>query len=196
MNPLLLELPMPILTPRLQIRPRQIGEGAVLAKAIAESLESLKPWMPFAQEAPTAEKMEEHCRKSLADFIARTNFTLSIYDREGKVFVGSTGFHRPRWDVPAFEIGYWVHRDFEGQGMISEAANAVARYCFGHLRARRVEIRCDAENLRSLAVMKRLGFAQEALLRNEAVAMDGSLRDTIICARTDAEGLPALEVSW
>lgn len=195
-RPILIHVPMPILTPRLQIRPRQVGEGPVIAQAVRESLEQLKPWMPFAQESPTDEQMEEHCRKALAEFIVRVNFTLSIYDREGKTFIGSTGFHKPQWSVPSFEIGYWIHKDFEGKGFIQESTNALVRYAFDVFQARRVEIRCEAKNTRSLSVMKKLGFEQEGVLRNHDVAADGSLRDTIVTARVDTKGLPELKVSW
>jgi len=195
MNPILIDLPMPLWTPRLCMKPREVGEGAVINRAVCASLEHLKPWMPWAQKAPTVEESEEHCRRSVAKFILREDLTLSIYTRDGKEFVGSTGLHRANWEVPSFHIGYWVVAAFEGRGFITEAVNALTRYAFGVLRARRVEIRCDVENVRSLAVMKRLGFVQEGVLRNEGV-MGSAVRDTIVTARCDAEGLPALEVGW
>jgi len=195
MNPILIDLPMPLWTPRLCMKPREVGEGAVINRAVCASLEHLKPWMPWAQKAPTVEESEEHCRRSVAKFILREDLTLSIYTRDGKEFVGSTGLHRANWEVPSFHIGYWVVAAFEGRGFITEAVNALTRYAFGVLRARRVEIRCDVENVRSLVVMKRLGFVQEGVLRNEGV-MGSAVRDTIVTARCDAEGLPALEVGW
>jgi ribosomal-protein-serine acetyltransferase len=190
------EVPMPILTPRLMIKPRHLGEGKIIARAIAESLDHLKPYMPFAQAVPTEEEAEENCQKSIKDFESRTNFNLSIYDLEGKIFIGSTGIHRPNWEVRSFEIGYWVHKDFLGQGMILEAANAVTRYAFEQFKARRVEMRCDARNLGSFELMKKLGFVQEGLLRKDSLGVDGTLTDTIIAARCDLYGLRPLEVSW
>jgi RimJ/RimL family protein N-acetyltransferase len=195
MNPILLDLPMPILTPRLCIKPREVGEGAVINRAVCGSLEHLKRWMPWAQKAPTVEESEEHCRRSVAKFIVREDLTLSIYSRDRRTFIGSTGLHRVNWEVPSFHIGYWVVPEFEGKGLITEAVNAVTRYAFGVAGARRVEIRCDPENARSLAVAKRLGFVQEGIFKNDNV-LDGVVRDTIVTARCDAEGLPALEVSW
>lgn len=196
MNPILIDLPMPILTPRLCIKPREVGEGLIVNQAIRSSLDHLKPWMPFAQKAPTADESEEHCRRSLAKFILREDMTLSIYSNDLKTFIGSTGLHRANWDIPSFHMGYWVRPEFEGQGFVSEATNALTRYAFQVLRARRVEIRCDLENSRSLAVMKRLGFVQEGVLRNDDIQESGSLRSTIVTARYDTNGLPSLEVSW
>jgi RimJ/RimL family protein N-acetyltransferase len=50
------------------------------------------------------------------------------------------------------------------------------------LRANRVELTCDALNTRSAAVAERLGFVREARLRNEELARDGTLRDTLVYA--------------
>jgi len=196
MNPILIDLPMPIWTPRLCIKPREVGEGAILNRAILSSLEHLKPWMPFAQKAPTIDESEEHCRRSLAKFILREELNLSIYSRDRKHFIGSTGLNHTNWNVPSFHIGYWVAAEFEGRGLITEGVNALARYAFQVLRARRVEIRCDSRNTRSLSVMKRLGFVQEGIFKNEDVQESGLPRDTIVTARYDDSGLPALEVSW
>lgn len=195
-KPVLLDVPMPVLTPRLQIRPRFVGEGPVLTEAVRESLESLRPWMPFAQVEPQIENFEEHCRRALANFILRADFSLSIYDRSGGQFIGSTGLHRINWDARSFEIGYWVRASCEGKGFVSEAANALTRYAFQVFNANRVEIRCDSRNLRSLAVMKRLGFIEEGHFKNDDMGVDGKPRDTLITARTNMDGLPALEVSW
>jgi RimJ/RimL family protein N-acetyltransferase len=152
--------------------------------------------MPFAQKAPTMEESEEHCRRAAAKFILREDMTLSIYSRDLKTFIGSTGLHHANWDVPSFHVGYWVHPEFEGQGFITETVNALTRYAFQVLRARRVEIRCDSKNGRSLSVMNRLGFVREGVLKNEDVQTSGPLRDTIVTARYDAGELPALELTW
>jgi ribosomal-protein-serine acetyltransferase len=196
MKPILLDLPMPIFTPRLCIKPREIGEGSTINRAISSSLEHLKPWMPFAQTAPTVEESEEHCRRSLAQFILRENMALSIYSRDRTTFIGSSGFHHANWDVRSFHIGYWVAREFEGQGLMAECVNALTRYAFTVLKARRLEIRCDSGNVRSLAVMKRVGYVQEAFMRNEDLSAAGEARHTIVTARCDDQGLPDLEVSW
>jgi RimJ/RimL family protein N-acetyltransferase len=195
-NPLLVNFPLPIRTPRLLLKPRYEGEGTILHQAVEESFAHLEPWMVWVHGERGIERAEEVCRKSIADFASRTNFDLSIYDPGGVTFLGSTGLHRPNWSVPAFEIGFWIHAAHVGRGYATEAANALTQYCFGALGARRVLMTCDSRNDKSFAVMKRLGFAQEGLLRNEARGVHGELRDTIVCARVNLDGLPYLEVSW
>lgn len=195
-DPILRDFPFPILTPRLRIQPRYVGEGPVLHNAILESFDHLKPWMPWATGESTLAGAELHCRRAHAEFILRQNFVLSIYSRETGELVGSTGFHNPNWDVPSLHIGYWIRAREEGKGYITEAVNALTRYAFEVIGVRRLEIRCNANNPRSLAVMLRLGFQQEAILRSDERGTDGKLRDTVITSRLDAKGLPPLEVSW
>ena len=86
--------------------------------------------------------------------------------------------HRIVWSVPSFEVGYWIRTRFEGMGLITEAAAIIGKFAFDALHAQRVRIRCDAANLRSAAVPRRLGFTHEATLRNECRRGDGTLRDT------------------
>jgi len=195
-DPYLIEVPMPIRTPKLLIKPREKGEGRIVHQAVIENTEHLKPWMPWAQAIQTLEEAEAQCRASVIDFLARKDFVLSIYDYEGKEFVGSTGIHRPNWKVPSFMIGYWIAKKHEGKGLITESLNALTRYCFDVLEAKRVYLTCDSKNVRSLAVMERLGFHKEGLLRNDSRDANGEIRDTIICARYDLKSLPSLEVHW
>ncbi|HEU6455225.1 MAG TPA: GNAT family protein, partial [Roseateles sp.] len=56
---------------------------------------------------------------------------------------------------------------------------------FDTLRAQRVEIRCDVRNTRSRAVAERCGFELDGILRRDALAVDGSVRDTAVYSRTE-----------
>ncbi|MES2964932.1 MAG: GNAT family protein, partial [Bdellovibrionota bacterium] len=101
------------------------------------------------------------------------------------------------WKVPRVEIGYWIRKSREGQGLITESTNALTRFAFEVLKVQRLEIRCDSGNRRSEAVPTRLGYVREAVMKNETLATDGeSVRDTVLFARTSAEGLPPLVVRW
>ena len=48
MDPLLLDLPEEIVTQRLVLRPPRAGDGATMNEAIAETIEALQRWMPWA----------------------------------------------------------------------------------------------------------------------------------------------------
>lgn len=181
MNPLALDFPDEFETERLLIRAPRLGDGAVLNRAVCESLEELRPWMPWAQVAPNLEESEVVMREAAAKWLLRTDLMMPIFDKSGEM-VGSSGLHRINWEVPKFEIGYWGRTGFGGRGLITEAVIAVADFAFETLQANRVEIQCDALNLKSIALAKRAGFAHEATLRNYAHRAD-QLYDMMIFAR-------------
>jgi RimJ/RimL family protein N-acetyltransferase len=89
--------------------------------------------------------------------------------------------------VPKFEIGYWCRTKFEGRGYITDAVNGILRFGFEVMNARRIEIRSDARNAHSLRVAERVGLVREGVLRNDGIGTDGTLRDRVIFALTDAD---------
>ena len=183
-DPVLLDLPEQLETRRLVLRPPRPGDGAALNGVVLETIEALQRWMPWSVPTPTAEQ-SELCRKSAAEWIERKHFALLQFSRnEPGVLVGSSGMKAIDWNVPWFEIGYWVRRRFEGQGYVTEAAREITWFAFETLGAKRVEIRTDDGNKRSWRVAERLGFRLEGVLRNECREA-GGLRDTRIYAVTD-----------
>lgn len=196
--PALIPLPMPILTPRLIIRPPQAGDGPAFYAAINASREHLRRFLPWATSSHlTQDESENFVRLCHTKFLSRTDVAMALFDRKTQQLCGGSGLHRMDWSIPSFEIGYWVHKDHEGQGLVTEAVNAITRYAFNQLQAQRVEIRCETDNVRSRAVAERLGFERDGILRHDRRKIhSGDLTDTWVHSRLDTAGLPDLEVSW
>lgn len=187
LDPLLIDVPERLDGERIVLLAPRTGLGAELAVVITQSLSHLRPWMAWAQQAPSAESAELVVRRMLADFIARRDLCFHVYARKpdgnpGRL-LGGTGLHRIDWTVRKFEIGYWIRPEAAGQGFISEAVRLLTVLAFGPLDARRVEIRCDTENTRSRAVAERCGFELEGVLRCDSLAVDGTPRHTAVYAR-------------
>lgn len=194
-----LDFPMPIITERLLIRPPQVGDGAIINPAIVESIDVLKLHMPWARTLPSVEDSEEYARQAAANWILKKDeepyLPLGIFLKDTMEFIGGTGYHHINWDIPAFEIGYWLHSKHHNQGFITEAINAITRYAFLELKAKRIEIRCDIANVRSKKIPERLGFQLEGTLRNHRInPQTKALSDTVIYARINLDHLPELNV--
>ena len=170
-------------TERLLIRAPLPGDGAAVNAAITESLAELRPWMPWAQNGQSVAETETWVRESALRFRTREDLPLLLFRKSDGLYVGGSGMHNIDWDVPRFEIGYWIRTSLARQGYITEAVNGIAAFAFEHLKAERIEIRCDARNLRSAAVAERAGFTREACMRRQSRAPDGKLRDTLVFAR-------------
>jgi RimJ/RimL family protein N-acetyltransferase len=122
-----------------------------------------------------------------ARFAQRSDLPMFVFARatDGSTgrLIGGTGLHRFDWQVPRFEVGYWVRRSEQGRGLISEAVQTLVRFAFDALQARRVEIRMSSTNLRSRAVAERCGFTLEGVLRQDSIGVDGAPRDTVVYSR-------------
>ncbi|PKO19311.1 MAG: GNAT family N-acetyltransferase [Chloroflexi bacterium HGW-Chloroflexi-10] len=189
MEPILRDIPDSFETERLIIRVPRKGEGAALQQAIAESLERLRPWFPWAQEAGTVEERETFIRQKIAQFLLKEDILLGFYSKEeGGKLLGGSGLHVRDWKVPAFEIGYWIRTGYEGKGYVSELVEGVTRFGFEVVGANRILIRCDVHNIRSQAVARRCGYVYEGTFRNfERRHHNGELTDMIYFAMTRSD---------
>jgi len=184
MDPLFIDFPEEFTTERLLIRIPRPGDGQAVYQAIRSSMKDLRPWMPFVRKEQTEEEVELNIRQAHINFLKRDDLRLLVFLKETGELVASSGLHRINWSVPKFEIGYWIDSRFSGQGFMSEAVEGITEFAFQELKARRVEIRCDAKNVKSRAIPERLGFTLEATLINDDVSVDGKeLRDTCIYSK-------------
>ena len=187
MKPILRDFPDHFESARLLIRGPRPGDGPELNAAVTDSLAELKPWMPWAQKPPTLEESEENARRGHARFLTREDLWLLLFLKGTNTMVGGSGLHRINWDVPGFEIGYWVRTPYAGQGYITEAVATITDFAFEELAARRVFIKCDAKNARSAAVARRLDFPFEGTLHCDKRDHFGNLRDTLVFAKVRKE---------
>ncbi|MDT0122537.1 GNAT family N-acetyltransferase [Paenibacillus sp. RRE4] len=182
-DPMMLDFPESFDTERLTIRSPQWGDGADVNEAIRESVEELRPWLPFAENIPSLEESEVTVRKARLRFLERSDLMLHLRDKATDEFVGSSGLHRMDWNARSFEIGYWVRTSRSGEGLVTEAVRGIEKFAIVHLQANRLEIRCDARNVRSASVAKRLGYTQEGILRRIKQDRTGAWVDTIIFSK-------------
>ena len=104
MDPLLIEVPERIETERLILRCPRPGDGPTVNEAERETLQELKPWMPWAQTAKSLDESESYCRRMQARYLLREDLVMFIFERdvlgrEGR-FLGGTGLHRIDWSLP------------------------------------------------------------------------------------------------
>lgn len=187
MQPILHDFDDVIETQRLLLRGPRPGDGKELRAAISDSINELKEWMPWATGIPTEEEAEENVRNAFLKFLKREDLRLNIYLKGTETLVGCSGLHRIDWSVPKFEIGYWCRTTHTRQGYIREAVEAIERFSFETLKAKRLEIRCDPLNIRSRRIPEVLGYQLEGTFRNDDRSTNGELRDTMIFAKTDTD---------
>ncbi len=133
---------------------------------------------PASRRQKAGERLtEEACR----DYIKRCQNEdyqgLLICDSINKNIVGVANFSQIFYR--AFQnayLGYYVDVEFAGQGLMLEGVGLAIDYAFDTLGLHRVEANIQPENMASISLVKRLGFAKEGFSRRY-LKVDGEWRD-------------------
>jgi ribosomal-protein-serine acetyltransferase len=140
----------------------------------------LERWMPWVEH--------EHEPADVLPFIRGTR--QQIADNDGmqtaivapdRRIVGMVGFHSIDWMNRKSSIGYWLARDEQGRGTMTEAVRAHVDHAFATWRLNRILIQAAVENARSRAIPERLGFREEGVLR-QVERVGGRMLDGVVYA--------------
>ncbi|REE94538.1 RimJ/RimL family protein N-acetyltransferase [Paenibacillus taihuensis] len=184
MDPIMMDFPDEFHTERLWIRMPRPGDGRAAFEAVNASLDELKPWMKWAQNELSEYDAELGMRESHIKFLSREKLRFLVFLRSTGQFVAATSLHSIDWEVRKFEIGYWIDTRLSGNGYMLEAVRGLCEFAFNQLNARRLEIRCDTTNSKSIKIPERLQFELEGTFRADDVSADGTeLRDTYLFAK-------------
>jgi RimJ/RimL family protein N-acetyltransferase len=170
-------------TERLYLRVAVADDAPVVHAAVIASWTELSRVLDWAQGAqPTIQETIERIDNRKARFEDRSEFNFSIFEKRAGTFIGNCWLCQFDWTVPRGEIGYWCATNKVGHGYITEAVLALTEFAWS-LGLVRVEIRCDAKNLRSRAVAQRAGFALDGVLKNDCRTPQGALQDICVFAQ-------------
>ncbi|MGH8430001.1 MAG: GNAT family N-acetyltransferase [Solimonas sp.] len=169
-------------TERLSLRDAVPEDLTAVHAALVASWSELTLYLQFAQGPPptlqrTVEMIDDANRSGLIIFY--------IFEKRTGAFIGNCWLAGLDWTIPRGEIAYWCDINQVGHGYITEAVRAVTEFAWS-LGLVRIELRCDARNLRSQAVAERAGYVLEGILRNESRTPQGALRDTCLFAQVVA----------
>jgi ribosomal-protein-serine acetyltransferase len=140
----------------VELRNWRVEDAEAQARAIEESLEHLRPWMPWAADEPKPLELRvAMLREWEAERLAGTGEYFAVW--LGGEVVGSSGLHR-RIGTGGVEIGYWIHPAYTRRGLATEVARQLCERAFADPGIDRVEIHHDRANVASGGVPRKLGF--------------------------------------
>ena len=177
----------PIRTERLLLRPLRAADAPLCFEAIEESRAHLGQWLAWIPNVRRVADLAYSYESGEFDWAHGIDFRVAIFSADGRRYLGHCGLHYPDWEVRSFEIGYWLRVSATGHGYMREAVGGLTRFAFEELKARRVEIRCDPNNVPSSRVAEMNGYRLEGRLRNARLTPAGDLRDTLVYGMTDGD---------
>jgi RimJ/RimL family protein N-acetyltransferase len=110
----------------------------------------------------------------------------AIADPVSDVMLGNVSVFR-LGSAAGNEVGYWMHPDARGKGLMTAAVRRVVRHAFDELGCRRLYLRASAGNTASRYVAERAGFRHVGTDRSANVLRDGTFEDLLIFDLLDTD---------
>ncbi len=89
----------------------------------------------------------------------------ALTEKNNDKIIGRIGLHGLKNVHNRSEIGYWLAKEFWGQGIIGEAIQMMLKVGFKDLKLRRIHAYTFVYNQASIRVLEKLGFTNEGLHR-------------------------------
>jgi len=142
------------------LRRLRAEDAGALFDAVTESLDELRPWMPWAADYGRA-SAEEYLAGSVRDWDEGTayNYAIATVVPGGSALAGIIGL-MSRCGPGGLEIGYWVRSAYTGRGLATAATAALVGQAFGLPGVDWVEIVHDELNVASGQIPRKLGFTE------------------------------------
>lgn len=161
-----------------------------LFQVLEESLEHLRPWVPW---------VAEHSRQRTADFLAARPEAWASGEAysyaivlDGAIVGAGVLFRHEDTPAGCLEVGYWLHPAATGRGVATRTARALVEQAFQLPGVEGVEIVHDPANHASGAVPARLGFTERLRRPAEILAPAETGEDQIWrLTRAEAKSLLA-----
>jgi RimJ/RimL family protein N-acetyltransferase len=146
-------------------------------------------WQYSIQSAAGETNLQSYIDKALKDKSAGNAYPFIVYDKIMQEYAGSTRFYDIQSQHACLQLGYtWYGKKFQGTGLNVHCKYLMLSFVFDNLGFERVEARADVLNKRSIAAMKKIGFVEEGILRNNALSANGIRRDSMV--------LSILKLEW
>jgi [ribosomal protein S5]-alanine N-acetyltransferase len=178
-----------LVTPRLVVRTPQRGDGRHYAEYYTRNQDFLQPWSPtFRPEMYSAVEWEASIpiiQQQLSQGVA---IRFGLWQDQGVIGVANLT------DIklsPLYSclLGYTLSHDAQGKGLMHEALDEIVRHMFQHRHMHRIVANYMPHNVRSGALLRKLGFEVEGYAR-DYLLIDGRWQDHVLAAKGNPNWSP------
>jgi ribosomal-protein-alanine N-acetyltransferase len=141
-------------------------------------------------DAPAKAQVERSLRWMSKLFASGKGCAWIIEDRESRSFAGAIRFNSFDKKWRSSQIGYELHPDFWGKGLMTEAVRAIVACGHGTFRLNRIDAWTLPGNAASDRVLEKAGFRYEGTLRQKAW-FKGAFHDFRIFGRVAGDAVSA-----
>jgi ribosomal-protein-serine acetyltransferase len=163
------------------LRQLEKSDAPYIFHIIDSQREYLGKWLPFVEFTKAIEDSEAFVN-SVTEAVDKTlDYVFSI--RKHNSFIGLIGFKGTDKLNKKTEIGYWIAKNYQKQGIITRSVIRLCDFAFNNLGMNRVQIKCAIGNMPSNNIPKRLGFKFEGIERGGELLTGGVFTDLAVYSK-------------
>ena len=114
-------------------------------------------------------------KNNIKNYFNNKCYSFVVEDVTLKKVVGTITITQASYNYKILQIGYSFNKSFHKKGYATKALTAFLDFCFNTLKAKRVEALVIPENEASIKLLQRLGFTNEATLKNGAILRENAV---------------------
>lgn len=176
----------PLTGPRIHLNAIDPADGPDLWRAVEASRAELSmwlPWVPYNTSLASSQRYAESCAE---DWDLGRSLRFGIRANHNAQLLGVVSLDNCVHLHRNCDLGYWLDTSAVGNGLMTEAATLCLDFAFGTLGLRRVRCAVAQDNVRSMRVVRRLGFKLEGVAR-QAELVGGRWVDHAVFSRLDTD---------
>ncbi|MBL4650517.1 MAG: GNAT family N-acetyltransferase [Aureispira sp.] len=164
-------------TKRLFLRAYQLSDAANLYHILQNNQAHFEEYFPIMLELDDLEKCTQFIQEQIDGIQSKSKLAYGIYDLETGTYLGHIFLNDIEWVVPKGQIGYFIAKDWQGKGLITEALQAFSQHCFDIWALEKLYLRTALNNIGSQRVALKAGFELEGVIRSDFRTADDKLID-------------------
>ena len=143
------------------------SDYAAWADLRARSRSFLTPWEPtWASDELSRTSYRRRLRQYQKDLYDQVGYAFFVFRGVDHALIGGLSLTNVRRGVTqAVTLGYWMGSGYAGRGYMTQAVGVLKPFVFEHLWLHRLEAACLPDNVASMRVLEKNGFAAEGLAR-------------------------------
>ncbi len=168
----------------IQLRSYTADDAPMLFAAVNNSRQHLIQWLEWVRHTTKEEHSLRYIKDAQHEAQMQQSLSMGIFYDD--TIIGGIGMHEWSHPVKKAQIGYWITKDYEGKGIVTQCLKHFAQFLFDKVGLNKIEIHFLATNARSAKVAERLGGKIEGVIR-QSVLRNGVPEDVAIAGILKSE---------
>ncbi len=170
-----------LLTDRTVVRRFREHDGDAFHQLVQANHSRLADHFPALHDAiHSTLQAEWYVRKLLAEWLELRGFHFAIWEKEQANIIGFIQLTDIDWRIPKGEVRFFIDRDYENQGLMTEALQKMVLFAFNQLGLEKITARPAMDNYASQRLVRKVGFQREGDLRADHRRPAGDLVDVML----------------